>query len=292
MLHRTVIVGFFLLFLGFCRTYAYELDTSVDDVIRQKYNSTELSDKMLPQLPEHLKQNSVSNSANSNSGTTTSSNVPKTTPVFSNSSSPKINNQNVKLASGKTGVKIPQGTKFQAKSQSKATCWSGKNTAITFVTTAPVYKKGFSILSGTKLTGTVTNSRAPQITGNGGLLEIKVTKMIYKGREIPINGKITKVNSKLVFFNKIKGERAYLEGVNNQYKKGKNFYYKSRAASKKLASNPAGTLISPIPTIAGAVGCVVCTAASPVTGLTQKGKSVSIPAGSVFEIKLTEPAYL
>ena len=62
--------------------------------------------------------------------------------------------------------------------------------------------------------------------------------------------------------------------------------------SQKLAENPVGVIISPIPTVVGVVAYVVNLAGSPVFSIGYKGGRVSIPAGSEFEIKLQEDVYL
>ena len=52
---------------------------------------------------------------------------------------------------------------------------------------------------------------------------IRVTSMSYNGRSFPVNAKITKANSKKIFFNNIKGKRQYWKGVANQIDKGEAF---------------------------------------------------------------------
>ena len=97
---------------------------------------------------------------------------------------------------------------------------------------------------------------------------------------------------KKVFLNNIKGKRGYIKGVSKQVDKGENFYKKTRRTSAKLADNPVGIIIAPIPTIFGAVVYAVNFAGSPIFAIWAKGSRISIPAGAEFEIKLLEDVYL
>ena len=270
-----------LIFFTIYPAFSYELDTSVDAEIKQKYNSTKLSDEMLPQLPSNLKNSATSPSGQSNTGTPTVT----TTPAFNAK-------QAISSLIPRSGKRIPRWTKFELKSDGKATSWFGLNTSISFRSTNEVRKGTVIIPAGTKFNGNVVKSHSSQITGNGGLLEIKITSLIYEGKTIPINAVITKVDGENIFFNRIKGARQYLVGVKNKIKSATNTYKKGRAASAKLSSNPIGTLISPLPTIGGFVAGAVGTVASPITGLIQKGKDVNIPAGTLYEIRFVEDAYI
>lgn len=257
-------------------TPAISLDMSVDKEIKEKYNSSKLSDEMLPALPAHLKNQQ-------NTPQTSPKNVTKTTPTLQTT---------ISKAPTALGIKIPSGTKFHVKSTTKLSDWSAKNTQATFVSTESVYKGLATIPSGTVFKGNIIISHRPQITGNGGLLELNITSMKYNGKNIPIEGKITKVNTQNIFFNKIKGKRQYITGVKNKINSASKFYKKARNISNKLSSNPVGSILSPIPTLTGWLGAFGATTVSPITGLLQKGKNVSLPAGSEFEIKLTKDAYL
>ena len=261
--------------------FGYELDTSVNNQIEQKYDANKLNKDM------NINQNQVPKQISNKK-------PPKGTPVFDNSTTPatKISNVAQNIVTTKIGTKIPSGTKFSVKSNASISGWSGVNSLLTFTSTQPVYKSNIVIPAGTQFKGVITASHAGQITGNGGLIKIKITSMTFNGKTIALEGKITKVNSKNVFFNNIKGARQYLQGVDNKISQGINFYKKARNLSSKMSSNPVGTILSPIPTITGWLGSAVCTVTSPVTGLTQKGKNISIPSGSLYEIKLTQDAYI
>lgn len=265
--------------ISYIPVLAYDLDTTVNKEIEQKYDSNKLNQDM-----------KVNQSKNSSS----SKKAPKTTPVFDNST-PVVSNVSTKITNNtnsKTSVKIPSGTKFVVKSNANVSSWSGVNSLLSFSSVSPVYKANITIPAGTTFKGVITASHNGQITGNGGLVKIKITTMVLNGRTIQIEGKITKANSKNVFFNNIKGARQYLQGVDKKISQGVNFYNKAKNLSAKMSSNPVGTVLSPIPTITGWLGSAVCTVTSPVTGLVQKGKNVSLPSGTQYEIKLTQDAYI
>ena len=271
-----------ILFLGCIPVLAYDLDTSVNSQIEQKYDSNKLN--------KDMKVNQAS--------TNTNNKPPKTTPVFDNStpSVTKVTNTVANKISNitnlKSGTKIPSGTKFTVKSNVAVSGWSGVNSLLTFTSTQAVYKSNVVIPAGTQFKGTITASHSGQITGNGGLIKIKITSMTLNGKTIAVEGKITKANSKSIFFNNIKGARQYLQGVDNKINQGINFYKKARNLSSQMSYNPVGTILSPLPTITGWLGSAVCTVVSPVTGLTQKGKNISLPSGTLYEIKLTQDAYI
>lgn len=263
--------------------FSLELDLSVDEEIKKKYDTSKLEQDVLPPLP---KIDSNKTTTSSPPKQTTSTTIPKTTPTYT-TTTPTITKIDKKDA-----IKISKWTKFQTHSNQKISDWSAKGSTVSFTSYAPVYKKYITIPSGTVFKGIVVDSHRPQITGNGGLVEIRLTSMIYNGKTIPINAKITKANTKKIFFNNIKGPHQYWKGVGNQIDKGQNFYQKTRNASSKLANNPIGIIISPIPVIVGWGSYAVCTVVSPITGIFSKGGSLSIPAGSNFEIKLLDDAYI
>jgi hypothetical protein len=215
-------------------------------------------------------------SSTSNSKTTTySTTAPKITQINSND-----------------GIKIPNRTKFQAKSSQTISDWTQKGAQVSFTTTSPVSKTYITIPAGTKIYGKVINSHRPQITGNGGLIIVEITGMNYNGKNYELNGKITKAANKKIFFNRIKGKRGYIAGVKTQIDKGDNFYAKTKKVSNRMSSNAFLVILSPVPKVVGFVGSAVCTIISPITGLSAKGQDISISSGGAFEIKLLEPAYV
>lgn len=265
---------------------ALELDMSVDEEIRKKYDSSKLENTVLPPLPK------IDNSQNkttpiNNTTTKQITSIPKVTPTYTTEVRPQIT-----PADKKGTIKIFRWTTFETKSNQKINNWLSVGSSVSFTTTAPVYKKNITIPTGTIFKGTITDVHKPQATGNGGLVVIKITSMTFNGKTYPVNAKITKANAKNIYLNNIKGQRQYWANAGKQVDKGEAFYQKARKTSTKLANNPIGIIISPIPTIVGVAGYTVSTAISPITSIFAKGGNVSIPTGSSFEIRLNESAYI
>ncbi len=265
---------------------ALELDMSVDEEIRKKYDSSKLENTVLPPLPK------IDNSQNktiqiNNTTTKQTTSIPKVTPTYTTEVRPQIT-----PADKKAAIKIFRWTTFETKSNQKINNWLSVGSSVSFTTTAPVYKKNITIPTGTIFKGTITDVHKPQATGNGGLVVIKITSMTFNGKTYQVNAKITKANAKNIYLNNIKGQRQYWANAGKQVDKGEAFYQKARKTSTKLANNPIGIIISPIPTIVGVAGYTVNTAISPITSIFAKGGNVSIPTGSSFEIRLNESAYI
>lgn len=272
---KRILAILFVLFIAIQQVLAYELDTSVDEEIKKKYDV----DKLKYDVPIALPKTSATHSSGSGS-------VPKTTPVYTTTA------PNITIINQTEGIKISSGTKFQVRSNQMISDNQRAGTNISFTSFAPVYKKHVTIPSGTKFYGVIEESHQPQKTGNGGLIVIRLTGMSFNGKNYPIEGKITKANSKNIFFNNIKGKRQYWYGVGKQIDKGEKFYQKTRRTSAKMADNPILVILSPIPTVAGLAGYSVYTVLSPITALATTGGKLSIPSGSAFEIKLLNPAYV
>lgn len=265
---------------------ALELDMSVDEEIRKKYDSSKLENTVLPPLPK------IDNSQNkttpiNNTTTQQITSIPKVTPTYTTEVRPQIT-----PADKKAAIKIFRWTTFETKSNQKINNWLSVGSSVSFTTTAPVYKKNITIPTGTIFKGTITDVHKPQATGNGGLVVIKITSMTFNGKTYPVNAKITKANAKNIYLNNIKGQRQYWANAGKQVDKGEAFYQRARKTSTKLANNPIGIIISPIPTIVGVAGYTVSTAISPITSIFAKGGNVYIPTGSSFEIRLNESAYI
>lgn len=265
---------------------ALELDMSVDEEIRKKYDSSKLENTVLPPLPKI--DNSQNKTAPINNTTTQQiTSIPKVTPTYTTEVRPQIT-----PADKKAAIKIFRWTTFETKSNQKINNWLSVGSSVSFTTTAPVYKKNITIPTGTIFKGTITDVHKPQATGNGGLVVIKITSMTFNGKTYPVNAKITKANAKNIYLNNIKGQRQYWANAGKQVDKGEAFYQKARKTSTKLANNPIGIIISPIPTIVGVAGYTVNTVISPITSIFAKGGNVYIPTGSSFEIRLNESAYI
>lgn len=251
---------------------ALELDTSVDEEIRKNYNPSKLELENLPPIP----------------------NVSPNTPVFKPlpELQPANNKPVISNIDKSTAIKIKKGTKFKVISNQRISDTMGIGSRITFVSQNSVTQRYITIPQGTVFKGEIIDSHSPQYSGNGGLIVLKIDSLIYKGATHGLNAKITKVGDKKIFVNNIKGERKYWKNTLKQINKGQSFYKKTRRASNKLADNPIGIIIAPIPTLFGMGTYAINFVGSPVISLFNKGGSVIIPAGTSLEIKLLDDAYL
>ena len=283
------------LFISAMPVCSFELDLSVDEEIRRNYNPSQLELEALPPIPETKNSIPKTPSRKTSSQKSTVSSPPKNLPTTEFSSSTRMIKKTLPKTSSNsdlTAVKIKKGTKFLVKSQTGVSDSSRAGAALSFVSQQLVTQRYLTIPAGTVFKGIVLESHSPQITGNGGLIVLQVNKMIYNGSTHSINAKITKASGKKIFFNNIKGKRQYWKGVLNQIDKGQNFYDKTRNLSAKLSRNPIGTIISPIPTITGAVVYTVNFVGSPLFSIYYKGGKVSLPSGTLYEIKLLDDLYI
>ncbi len=281
------LITVFLLFIS--PVFALELDTSVDDEIRRTYDPSKL-EQTLPELPK----TAPSQTASPKPAQTQPSTPPKTLPVTPDAK-PQIGVkkfENDYKYDKSTAIRIKKGTKFRVKSNSVISDYLREGVKVSFTSIKPVTQRYITVPVGTKFTAVVEDSHQPQMSGNGGLVVLMIDSITVNGQTRSVHGKITKANMKKIFFNNMKGKRTYWKGVANQVDKGENFYKKTRRTSSKLADNPVGILISPIPVLTGMVVYAVNFAGSPLLALFSKGGRISIPAGSEFEIKLLEDVYL
>ena len=269
--------------------FALELDISVDDEIRRTYDPSKL-EQSLPALPKTTptQQNTVPKTPQTTQAPPKS--LPSTPVAKPQLGVKKLPNE-YKFDKS-TAIRIKKGTKFRVKSNSVISDYLKEGARVSFTTIKPVTQRYITVMEGTKFTAVVEDSHLPQITGNGGLIVLMVDSITVNGQTRSVHGKITKANLKKIFFNNIKGKRQYWKGVANQIDKGENFYKKTRRTSSKLADNPVGVIVSPIPTITGIVVYAVNFVGSPLFAIWSKGGRISIPAGSEFEIKLLEDVYL
>lgn len=263
---------------------AFELDTSVDDEIRRNYNPSAL-EQSLPALPKVQ----PSQQSKPDTAQTPPKSLPVSQPPKSQLGVKKFDNHVIDKS---TAIRIKKGTKFKVVSSANLSDNTKIGARLSFTTLQPVTQRYVTIPAGTVFNAVVTNSHLPQASGNGGLIEIAIDGIRYKGKTFYANGKITKVNHKKVFVNNIKGKRQYWKNVSTQINKGESFYKKTRRTSAKLADNPVGIIVSPIPTVVGMGVYAVNFVGSPIFSLGSKGGRVLIPAGTEFEIKLLDDIYL
>ena len=189
---------------------------------------------------------------------------------------------------------VPSGKKFKVTLSTTISSNTPAGTKISFKSIYPETSRYITIPAGTVFYGKITDSHKPQLTGNGGLIVIRVSQMVYKGYAYPIDATISVADGKNIFFNNIKGKRMYLRSIPKALKPGTNYFKKMWKVTKKLARNESGVeiILTPFSFLAGSVVYVANFVASPVMAIFYKGKSITIPAGSQFTIKLREDAVL
>ena len=153
-------------------------------------------------------------------------------------------------------------------------------------------KKKYTIPANTVFYGEIIETHQPQITCNGGLVVIRVKKMIYKGQTIPINAYITRANDKMIFLNNIKGNRTYLKTTYQKGNWGRTMFNKMMTMTINLGGDGSTILLSPFPFAYGTICIGLNTLTSPICAFFSKGGHVSIPTGSQFKIKLLEDTFI
>lgn len=276
------------------RSFALELDLSVDEEIRKNYSPTDLEIKQLPQLPNIDKTTIPKASSN----TTTQQTVPKvnltpipTTGLHRVKNMPGTSNTKSTIDAS-TAIKLKKGTKFRVKSLTTISDRNRAGARMSFTLLEPVTRRYITIPAGATIKGVITDSHIPQRTGNGGLIVVKIDSLVFNGTQKSLTGKVTKANSKKIFFNNIKGKRKYLTSIPKYAKKGKPFYQKMMKTTSKLSQNPVGWILTPFTVISGVAVYGTTIIASPISAGFSKGDSISIPAGTIYELKLTEEAYM
>lgn len=250
---------FLLLCFSSLTVNAVEFDTSIDDSIRQNYNVEKNSE--LPALP-----NSIPTAVETVS-------IPET-PIY---------NPTGKIYS------VKSGTKVKLVSTKSISDWTPKGSVITFKsTTGFVTKEGTIVPAGTILKGKVTDSHQPQITGNGGLIELTIDEIYFNGVKSFIETTVSSANYKKVFFGDIKGKRSYWKNFARNMNPGKKVFLATKDFAKDISNIPIVNLLSVVSIAGGSVFYVGNVLVAPVVSVFQKGKNIAIPAGSEFQIKITD----
>lgn len=250
-------VSTFLLFCLFSASVsAVEFDTSIDDSIRQNYNVEK--NPNLPELPKSI-PTAIETVA-----------IPETAKY---------------TPTGKLHV-IKSGTKVKLVSTKSITDWSPKGSVVSFKsTTGFVAKDGTIIPSGTIFKGKVTDSHPPQITGNGGLIELSVDEIYFNGVKSFIDTNISLANSKKVFFSDIKGKRSYWKNFAKNMNPGKKVFIATKDFAKDISGIPIVNILSIVSIAGGSVFYLGNVIVAPVVSVFQKGKNIALPAGTEFQIK-------
>jgi hypothetical protein len=254
-----IVATFLLLSFLMSPVYAASFDTSIDDNIRKSYNvePSNCDDDILPKLPS-------------------------TVPTMYEE--PEIKAQ----PTGKTYT-LKSGTKIKLILQKNISDKMVKGSKIPFTCeNGFVTKEGAIVPAGTKFRGTITDSHTPQLTGNGGLIEIQIDEIYFNGVQSKIETKLSKANDKKIFLGNIKGQRSYWKNFAKATKPGRTVFSATKTAASAMLIIPFVNILSVIPYTAGAIVYTANVAVAPVIAVFTKGKSISLPSGTEFEIKLTE----
>ncbi len=248
-----------LLIICFINTsaFAVNFDTSIDANIRKDYN-VETAEENLPKLP---------------------SVVPTATEEIKE---PPINIK----ATGKVYT-LKGGTKITLVSRRNLSDRMPKGSTVTFSCKNGFLTKEEAIIpEGTIFKGRITDSHPPQLTGNGGLIELMIDEIYFNGVMSKIDTKISLANSKRVFFSDIKGKRKYWKNFANATKPGRRVFSATQSAANAMSAIPIINLLSFVPLLGGAVIYTVNVVSAPVIAIFTKGGSIALPAGTEFEIKI------
>src|SRR5574344_2066795 len=192
------ILSFMIIFnFIFVPVLAADLDLSVDEDIRRNYNPSKLEEDMLPPLPSILinggnsvkTENPVQTKSVEAKSQTQPQKQPQTKAQKTTSQPQKITHipQQVYTKSYNGSGTIKKGTKFKTRLYTALSDKSPKGGRLTLVSTYPVTTTCLTIPSGAHFSGVVLDSHSSQFLGNGGLLVIKVDKLILNGASYPIN---------------------------------------------------------------------------------------------------------
>ncbi len=240
--------------------FAFSFDDSIDAELRKDYNVEESTLPALPALP---------------------STVPTATieqPVVKYNPTGKL-------------YTLKSGTKINISSKSNITDRMGKGHRVIFYANEGFTTvEGEIVPAGILLKGIITNSHTPQMTGNGGLVELKIDEIYFNGLASKIDTKVSLANSKKIFLGNIKGKRSYWKNYTKAMQPGRKAFKATKSCSSELGSIPVVNLISPIPILCGTVIYTLNFVAAPVVAIFTKGGSLSLPAGTKFQVKLTNEA--
>lgn len=302
--------------------FAIDLDYSVDDTIRKNYNSnvkivpkkattkpkvqaqpitkttTSSIDKMptLPALPKSVQSKTTVTTKPKTTTTTYKKPASNYKPAVykqptTTYSQPQVYTSNITTAK-RSMQPIRKGMIFPVNNLSKISDWQRRGTKILFKTPRPIQMVYYTIPQDTILVGFMDSSHGSQLSGNGGLISIKISYIILNGQYQKVNAKVVKLNDKNIFFNDIKGKRTYWKNTVQKGKWGRNAFHKMNRISASLAKDKTTVILSPFTFIYGAALGGISTVTSPVTGLFTKGKDITIPANSSFYVKFIEDSKL
>lgn len=260
---KKILVVFLLMCFTCGSVFAISFDTSVDADIRKNYN---VEDNELPALPN------AAPSSNERESKSPSKTVQVT----------KYN------PSGKVYI-LKKGTKVNLELNNSITNWTPKGSIVSFTAkNGFCAKDGTIIPAGTIFKGKIVNSHPPQITGNGGLIELSINEIYFNGVKSFIQTKVSLADSKKVFLGNIKGKRSYWSNFSRAMRPGRKFFSATQSCAGAMAAIPVINLLSFVPLAGGAVVYAVNFVAAPFVSIFSKGGNLALPAGTMFQIKLIE----
>ncbi|MBQ4113771.1 hypothetical protein IJD34_00035 [bacterium] len=271
--------------------HAFDIDATVDDEIRKNYNP----DKLIEDTG--INDSALNKSLEADPPLILDPNLPKLPNISNQGNSTKVSDvkgNNTISAPIKTipytggHIRVSKGTSFDVINTTAISDWQRTGTKVSFKTNKAIHKKKYSIPLGTTFYGEVVESHQPQLTGNGGLVVIKIYSMIYKNQTIPINAYITRANDNKIFFNNIKGDRTYWKTVWKKGNWGRTLFGNMVNLTASLGSDGPTLVLAPFPLAYGTICLGVNAITSPICAIFSKGGHVSIPSGKDFRIKLTE----
>lgn len=249
-----------LCFIGLSAKAA-DFDTSVDSQIRKDY----IDSDTLPPLP------SATPGSSGYKGTVTS-NVKETGTVYNPTGKTYTLKHGTKIKLASRSViadTLPVGSKIS---------FSSKNDIVT--------KEGMKIPAGTVFRGTVTDSHRPQISSNGGLVELNINEIYFNGILSGIETKLSDANYKKVMRNDIKGKHSYWTNFEKSLKPGRKFFNAANNVANIFTPVPVIQVVAIVPWALGVTVYAVNLVASPFIALFSKGGSLTLPAGTELNIKI------
>lgn len=262
---------------------AIELDTSIDDEIRKKYNPSKLEQDMsLPALPKILLQSQSYHNVNS-TNTVAKPSTPANAGLQHAVSYSKAE-QSV--------IRLKKGTKIRLKLLSSVSDSTHKGTKLSFSSVSLVKNKHYTIPEGTLFSGYVVNSHKPQLSGNGGLIVININSMILNDEVQPINARVVKANGKHIFRNNIKGKRKYMSSMLHCTKPGARFGKKMFNIAQRHASSEFGLIITPLSMASGTLVWGGSILVSPALALFHKGGNIALREGTEVDVKLMQDIFV
>ena len=185
---------------------------------------------------------------------------------------------------------LPKGVQFRVVNTMKMNDYMAEGQRVIFKSTQAVTTPYFTIPANTKFIGVMENVHRPQMTCNGGLISIRFVSAEINGYNQSIDASIIKVKNDKVLLGNLKGAHTYFKTTAKKAKWGQNKFKQYSKTSSKLANKGAGVVLAPFPYLTGCVLACASTVSSPVTALFGKGGSLTVPANTVFTIKLNEDA--